>query len=77
MPGTLRSYGRQLAAHSAVLAHAVVPEVVSITGARDLSSAAQGTGGSFDGIGGMAGAWDRSVHELRSPFLRTLGMFSS
>ena len=72
VPGTFRSYGRQLAAHSAVLAHAVVPEVVSITGACDLSSAAQGAGGSF---GGRAGAWDRSApaHELQSPFLREQG----
>lgn len=72
VPGTFRSYGRQLAAHSAVLAHAVVPEVVSITEARDLSSAAQAAGGSF---GGMAGVWDRSatVRELQSPFVRQPG----
>ena len=72
VPGTFRSYGRQLAAHSAVLAHAVVPEVVSITGACDLSSAPQGAGGSFDGL---AGAWDRSepARELQSLCVREQG----
>ena len=72
VPGTCRSYGRQLAAHSAVLAHAVVPEVVSITGARDLSSTGQGAGGSFDGL---AGAGNRSApaRELQSLCVREQG----
>ena len=67
VPGTFRSCGQQLAAHSALLAPASGPKVVSFTKACDLSSAAaQGAGGSFDST---AGVWDRSVpvRELHHP----------